>query len=117
MKYLVTFLSGVLLLLLVAATQLPKQVQSNDPIDGEVASCAEGLTIAIIYYEGRAEYYLEDGTLFALLVKDGDKTRFLIRTPDGVVHEYSSNAEVRAALGTPCEVAAKYPIKKQGLSV
>ena len=109
MKTLIAFLMGMLFLVAVAVS-LPDTPQ-EEPIDGKIAECSLGsgklgtFAIAIIYYEGRAEYYLDTKVKFAVVVQEGNAVKIYIRLPDGTVKSFGSTEEAEAAVGLPCEVA------------
>jgi hypothetical protein len=119
MKYLISFLAGLLLFTLIAAEspQVDKPL-SKEILDTRVIECEGGFNIAVVYYEDRAEFYLDDKTAFAVIGKLTDSTIVIyIRTSDGVIHKFSSGEEAEAALGRPCEVAKTFRAKKFGISI
>jgi hypothetical protein len=119
MKYLIAFLSGLLLFALVAAEPLKSDKPlSQEVLNTKVINCPGGFEIAVIYYEDRAEFYLDSKRAFAVIGKLEDDTIVVyIRTADGIIHKFDSGEEASATLSTPCEVAQGYRVKKQGFRV
>jgi hypothetical protein len=119
MKYAIMLFFGLLSFIFVAAGPLHTGTPlSKEILDAKVIDCNGGFQIAAIYYEDRVEFYLDSKRAFAVMGRlEDDSIVVYIRTADGVIHEFSSGEKANAALGTPCDVAQGYRVKKQGFRV